>query len=217
MGPPIVSPPLSPSHPPTPPPCRSPALITLRTPTQFQLVLRRLCDYVCAVPLALPLRAHPLCYPRIGLVVNIIFIRQFCDHVNVLHIFDQKTCIVSKSGWSCTMGPPRRCSPHLSPCHPPTSPLYSICGHSGYLQSDVRSLKTTIVEGLIERHKSRLESRETCGGLTGTYSRGSLDRTESVPKWSRERRARPGLREASRRDKAVRSCSIHHSLCPECG
>ena len=33
-------------HPPTPPPCRRPALITLRTLTKFQLVCRHLCDVV---------------------------------------------------------------------------------------------------------------------------------------------------------------------------
>ena len=49
-------------------------------------------------------------------------------------------------------------------------------------------------------HKSRLASRETGDGLTGAHSGGSLDRTESVPNWSRERRARAGLREASRPD-----------------
>ena len=38
---------------------------------------------------------------------------------------------------------------------------------------------------------------------TGSYRGGSLDRTESVPKCSRERRARVGLRQASRWDKAV--------------
>ena len=52
-------------------------------------------------------------------------------------------------------------------------------------------LNTTIVEGPIERHKSRLASRETGDGLTGTHSGGSLDRTETVPKSPRERRARP--------------------------
>ena len=71
--------------------------------------------------------------------------------------------------------------------------------------SDVRSLNTTIVGGPIERHKSRLASRETGDGLTGTYSGGSLDQAESGPKWSRERRALAGLREAPGRDKAVRS------------
>ena len=78
------------------------------------------------------------------------------------------------------------------------------------------ALNTTIVEGPIERHKSWLASRETGDGLTGKFIRGSLDRTESsVPKWSRQRRARADLGEASRRDKAVRSWSIDHSLCPE--
>ena len=60
------------------------------------------------VPLVLLLRVHPygrVCYPRIGLVVNMMYIRIFCDHINVIHIFDQ-TCIVLKSGWSSTMGPP---------------------------------------------------------------------------------------------------------------
>ena len=47
----------------------------------------------CAIRLVLPLWAHPLCYPRIELVVNIICIRRMCDHINVLHIFDQ-TCTV---------------------------------------------------------------------------------------------------------------------------
>ena len=67
-------------------------------------------------------------------------------------------------------------------------------GCSGVAYTDVRSLNTPIVEDLIERHKSRLASRETGDGLTGTFSGGSLDRTESVPKWSRERRVRVGLR-----------------------
>ena len=58
-----------------------------------------------------------------------------------------------------------------------------IFGHSGHVQSDVRSLNTTIVAGPIERHKYRLASRETGDGLKGTYSGGSLDRTESVAKW----------------------------------
>ena len=86
-----------------------------------------------------------------------------------------------------------------------------ICRHRGCAHSDVRSLNTTIVEGPIEGHKSRLASRETADGLTGTNSGGSLDRTGSAPKWSRERRTRAGLREASRRDKAVRSLSLNYS------
>ena len=41
------------------------------------------------------------------LVVNIKHIRRLCDLTIILHIFDQ-TCIVLKSGWSSTMGPPYR-------------------------------------------------------------------------------------------------------------
>ena len=77
-------------------------------------------------------------------------------------------------------------------------------GHSGCVHSEGRSLNTTI-RGPIERHKSRLASRETGDGLTGTRSGGSLDRTELVPKWSRKRRACAGLKEASPRDKPMRS------------
>ena len=93
--------------------------------------------------------------------------------------------------------------------------VHHICGHSGCAHSDVRSLSTTIVEGPTERRKSRLASHETCDGLTVTYSGESLDRTDTVPKRSRKHRSRAGLREASRRDKAVRSLSLDHSLCPE--
>ena len=50
-----------------------------------------------------------------------------------------------------------------------------------------------IIEGLIERHKSRLALRETGDGLTGTHIGGSLDRTESMPKRSRKRRVCAGL------------------------
>ena len=58
---------------------------------------------------------------------------------------------------------------------------------------------------VIVLNKSRLASRETSDGLTGTHSGGSLNRTESVPKWSRKRRACAGLGEASQRNKAMRS------------
>ena len=54
-------------------------------------------------------------------------------------------------------------------------------GCSGVAYTDVRSLNTPIVEDLIERHKSRLASRETGDGLTGTHSGGSLDRTNHRP------------------------------------
>ena len=81
--------------------------------------------------------------------------------------------------------------------------------NSAGADTDVRSLNTPIVEGPIERHKPRLASRETGDGLTGTYSGRSLDRAKKVLKWLHERRARAGLREASRRDKAMRSWSLH--------
>ena len=81
--------------------------------------------------------------------------------------------------------------------------VHYFCGHSGCAHSDVLSLNTIIVEGPIERHKSRLASRATGDGLTATYSGGSLDRTETVPEWSREHRARAGLMKASRRDNAL--------------
>ena len=62
---------------------------------------------------------------------------------------------------------------------------------------------------------SRLASRETGDGLTDTDSGGSLNRTESVARWSRERRACPGRREAPGLDKAVSSSSLTHPLDPE--
>ena len=43
--------------------------------------------------------------------------------------------------------------------------VHNICGHSGCAHSDVRNLNTIIVEGPIERHKSRLASREIGDGL----------------------------------------------------
>ena len=81
--------------------------------------------------------------------------------------------------------------------------------------SYTRTLNTTTVEGPIVRHKSRLASRETDDGLTRTYSGESLDRTESVAKRSRERRAHPGRGEAPGREKAVSSSSLTHLPCAE--
>ena len=59
-----------------------------------------------------------------------------------------------------------------------------------------------------------IASRETGDGLPGKHSGGSLDRTESVPKWSRKRRACAGLMEAPRRDKAMRSWSLNFPMPP---
>ena len=83
--------------------------------------------------------------------------------------------------------------------------LSYIFGHSGYVHREGRSFNMTIVQGPIERHKSHPAARVTGDGLTGTHDGWILDRIESVPKWSRKRRACAGLREASRRDKAMRS------------
>ena len=77
-------------HPQTRPPCRWPALITLPTLVKFQLVWRRLCDLlfrssclfehtltaVCALLEYQSCRKHNV-YSNI------------CEHLNVLHIFDQ--------------------------------------------------------------------------------------------------------------------------------
>ena len=88
-------------------------------------------------------------------------------------------------------------------------------GHNECVHSDSCGLSTTNVEEPIEGHKSLLVPRETGDGLTGMERGGISDRTETVPKWLRERRARSGLREASRRDKAMHLSSLNHSLCPE--
>ena len=49
---------------------------------------------------------------------SIIYVRRFCDHINVLHIFDP-TCIVLKLGWRYTTGPPDLFSSSLVPVSPP--------------------------------------------------------------------------------------------------
>ena len=86
----------------------------------------------------------------------------------------------------------------------------SIFGHSGCVHSEGGTLDTSIVVGPIERHKSRLAPLETGNGLTGTPSEESLERAESVPKWSPKHRAYAGLKEASQRDKVMRSMPPVH-------
>ena len=77
-------------HPPTPPPCRWPALITLPILAKFLLVGRRRCDVVlfrspaCSSTLLRP-SVH---YPTISLS-QILCVFKHCDHLNVLYIFDQ--------------------------------------------------------------------------------------------------------------------------------
>ena len=58
----------------------------------------------------------PYVLPEDRIGRNIIYFRRFCDHINVLHIFDQ-TCVVLKLGWRSTTGPPDL---HSSPV--PVSP-----------------------------------------------------------------------------------------------
>ena len=69
-----------------------------------------------------PLRLS-VCYPSISLVVNIMYIRTFCDHLNALYIFDPN-CIVLKSGWSSTARMQRLIvsPPSLAPSHRPMPP-----------------------------------------------------------------------------------------------
>ena len=50
-----------------------------------------------------------------------------------------------------------------------------ICGRSGCVHSDVRCLNTTMNEDPIERHKSRLSSRETDDGLTDIMGEASTE------------------------------------------
>ena len=57
-------------------------------------------------------------FAKFKLVWRRICICRFCNHLNVLHIFDQ-TCIVLMLGWRSTAGLPDS-PPHLSPSHPPT-------------------------------------------------------------------------------------------------
>ena len=68
--------------------------------SSFGAVSVMLCCFTPPAYSSAPLRSS-VCYPSIGLVVNIIYIRTFCDHINVRHISDQ-SFIVFKSGWSST-------------------------------------------------------------------------------------------------------------------
>ena len=83
----------------------------------------------CAVPLLLPVRAHPYgrpcTTPSISLVVNIMYIQTFCEHLTVLHIFDETDLYrfevrpeIYAANARLIVSPPS-----LSPSHPPTPPL----------------------------------------------------------------------------------------------
>ena len=102
-------------HPPTPPPCRWPALITSSSFSSFGAASEMLCG--CALPAcsSTPLRPS-VHYPSISLVVNIMYIQTFCEHLDVLYMFStRQTCIALKSGWSSTPRMPAS-SLGLLPC-----------------------------------------------------------------------------------------------------
>ena len=118
-------------HPPTPPPCRWSARITLRTSTKFQHV-----DAASVVMTYVLFRSPSLCYPRIGLVVNIIYIRRYFDQINILsyvrpglYCFEVRLELYDGDGPSSSLGrlpclrltPPRHRKPNgqLSPDYPP--------------------------------------------------------------------------------------------------
>ena len=56
-------------HPPTPPPCRWPSIITLPTLAKFQLVWRRLCEALLSSS-SLALQKHPYLLSRLSLNVG---------------------------------------------------------------------------------------------------------------------------------------------------
>ena len=99
-------------HPPTPPSCRWPALITLPTLAKCQLVSRRLCDVVLFCSSCL--FKHTL--TAVCALPEYQYIQTFCEHLNILSVFDHRqTCIVLKSGWSSTARMPAS-SLVLLPC-----------------------------------------------------------------------------------------------------
>ena len=64
-------------------------------------------------------------YPSISLVVNIMYIQTFCEHLTVLHIFDETDLYrfevrpeIYAANARLIVSPPS-----LSPSHPPTPPL----------------------------------------------------------------------------------------------
>ena len=112
-------------HPPTPPPCRWPALITLPSPSfsSFGAASMMLC---CSVPPACsstPLQPS-MNYPSISIIVNIMCIQTFCEHLNVLYIFDQTDLHRFKIRQELSSANPRLIvsPPPLSSSHPPTPP-----------------------------------------------------------------------------------------------
>ena len=94
-------------HPPTPPPCRGPGLITLPTLAKFEHTLTAVCVL-----------------PEHQSVVNMMCIQTFCGHLNILYIFDQTDLHrfevrleLSDANARLVASPPL-----VSPSHPPTPP-----------------------------------------------------------------------------------------------
>ena len=76
----------------------------------------------------------PSVLPKDRISRNIIYIRPCCDHINVLHIFDQ-TGVALKLGWSSTMGPPDLRASSPVPGSPPdaTAKLRASSHHVAFL------------------------------------------------------------------------------------
>ena len=77
-------------HPPTPSPCRWPALIALPTLASFgsfgaASVMCCIGPPACS---STPLRPS-VHYPSVSLAVNIIYIQTFCENLHFVYIFDQ--------------------------------------------------------------------------------------------------------------------------------
>ena len=106
-------------HPPTPPPCRWPALLTVPILAKFQLVWRSLCNLVllassCLVEHTLTaVCVLPAYQPGRKYNVHSYILLPF----KYVYIFD-RTCIVLKSGWSSTLRMPLLgvSPPSFSPC-----------------------------------------------------------------------------------------------------
>ena len=83
-------------HPPTPPPCRWPALISLPPLASFSSFGAASVMLCCSAPPACsstPLRPS-VHYPIIRLVVNVVCIQKLCDYLNIIYIFHLNTVYI---------------------------------------------------------------------------------------------------------------------------
>ena len=112
-------------HPPTPPPCRWPALIALPNLAKFQIVWRRLCDVLFRSSCLFEHTLTAVCaLPEYQSVVNILCTKTFRDHLDVLYIpnqadvyrFEVKLELYGTNARLVVS------VPFLSPSHPRTSP-----------------------------------------------------------------------------------------------